>query len=129
MNLIQNVIYLWNSDDPSSEALEQLVGLMEKGVGEYFLPIVLCCMGTTGIIFWQLQWYKLLIIYLSCSVMMMAIVGFLFWFVKIGVKDIRDSEKATKRLIDRLNAALEKRRAAAAGGEEPDAATQLGKCL
>ena len=40
MNLIQSMTHLWNSDDPSSEALEQFVGLVEKGVGEYFLPIV-----------------------------------------------------------------------------------------
>mmetsp|Transcript_36942 Transcript_36942/g.104246 ORF Transcript_36942/g.104246 Transcript_36942/m.104246 type:complete len:130 (+) Transcript_36942:266-655(+) len=120
---------LWN-EDGSVEALERVVIWFQEGMNQYLIPIILCCMGTTGFIFWQLRWYTALLVYVCSSSLITLIIVVLMWYLRNGITELKGTQEMTDKLLEILRLLKEKelqRRAAKEGRVDPMA--ELGKQL
>lgn len=118
--------HVWNDDETSLDQIEDLVRWVQGLMGNYALPIILCCTGSTAIVLWQVGWYTALYTYLIATALCLGLIMVLFWYVKAGVEDMRKGQRLALRLIQQLREAADKKRSAARG---PTAAEQLGKAL
>ena len=120
---------LWSEED-SVESLERVVNWFHEGLSQYLLPIILCCMATTGFIFWKLHWYTTLTVYIGISLITTLVIVALMWHLKTGITELRGRQEMTEKLLELLRQVKERelrRKAEKEGRVDP--LTELDKHL